>query len=118
MVRPLTDYETILIQRMLAVAAFDGVDLTQLLVEEIGDPGMGGLRFCYPRSCDDAKRNRDLVRMVFPDADGVEVQLVLDVDIEGKLHELDIWKVDNTPVLRWPDVSSIAIVSSRNLSEH
>lgn len=103
---------------MLDAASLSADYLDRVNVVELGDKGMGGLRFIHRDTPHDTQRCRDVARMRFDDVDGVEVQLVLDVDRDGMLYELDIWKVDNSPVIEWPEVEAIAADCLGNLSEH
>jgi hypothetical protein len=41
-----------------------------------------------------------IAEMQFDDADGVAILASLNVDKEGDLYELDVWKTDYTPVIR------------------
>jgi hypothetical protein len=67
------------------------------LVEEMNDGGMGSLRFV-------GSANRRLGACVgeaeFDDADGVTVSVALNIDQRGELFELDVWKVDFSPLQR------------------
>lgn len=69
-----------------------------LLVEEMDDGGMGSLAF--------APLGRRLGGTVsecqFTDADGVLVCAALNLDDTGVPMELDLWKVDFKPLVRWP----------------
>jgi hypothetical protein len=67
------------------------------LVEEMNDGGMGSLRFV-------GVQGRHLGKCVgsaeFIDADGILASVALNVDQNGELFELDIWKVDFSPLHR------------------
>lgn len=80
----------------------------QLLVEPMDNGGMGSFRIgesAAPRNLGSA-----VAEVQFPDVDGVLVSAVLNVDVEGRLYEVDIWKVNFTPLKRWPDELEIAAV--------
>jgi hypothetical protein len=74
-------------------------DLTGLSVESLDDGGMGSMRF-------EIGGNRVFFRCaadcMFQDSDGVVVFAALNLDQEGQLYELDIWKTDFSPLLCWP----------------
>ena len=76
----------------------------RLTVSPMPDGGMGSL-FLYlapPRAL--ARRfGREISQHRFQDEDGIEVIASLNIDQEGNLFELDIWKVDYSPLLRFPD---------------
>lgn len=69
-------------------------------VYEVNDGGMGGLRFVRPEGAP------GLGEYVGPgsflDCDGVEVFLWLNFDKHGNLFELDVWKVDEAPLIAYP----------------
>jgi hypothetical protein len=48
-----------------------------------------------------------LAKLYFLDEDGVLVTASLNATHEGKPAELDIWKVDFSPLKRWPTDSEI-----------
>lgn len=90
--------------------------LERLRVREMSDGGMGSLRLDLPRGGDPGRsgeghREGDGARRLgaqvagiqFTDADGVEVLAALNVDVDGELFELDLWKTDFTPLIRIPD---------------
>jgi hypothetical protein len=55
-----------------------------------------------------------LVTGEFIDADGVPVQVGVNLDQRGQLFELDVWKVDFSPRLKWPSPSDVRILPTRN----
>lgn len=80
----------------------------QLLVEPMDDEGMGSLRIgevAIPR-----KLGCAVAEVQFADADGIPVTAVLNVDTEGRLYEVDVWKVNFAPLQRWPSELEIASV--------
>ncbi|WGS47532.1 hypothetical protein LFL97_41105 (plasmid) [Burkholderia sp. JSH-S8] len=98
-------------ERVLLVALIAGepkendllASLEDAIVEEMDDGGMGGLLFCRP---DDRPRRfgKKLVEKEFVDVDGVPVMVAVNLDDDGELYELDIWKVDFSPLKRFPSV--------------
>jgi hypothetical protein len=76
----------------------------------MNDGGMGSLRL-FPGGIDDTSRSfgRELVLAEFPDTDGVPVSVALNLDAQGSLYELDVWKVDFSPLLQWPDPAALRI---------
>ena len=71
-----------------------------LLVQPMNDEGMGSL-LLFPDGI--TKETRLLGEQIsehqFTDEDGVAVIASLNVDSEGKLFELDIWKTDFSPLI-------------------
>ncbi len=68
-----------------------------LSVEDMNDGGMGSIRFLK-----DNKQERiwgeTAVEKEFSDQDQIPVMIYLDLDTQGEFFELDIWKVDFSPV--------------------
>jgi len=75
-------------------------------VSDMSDGGMGSIRFVLG-----SDENRILGAAAgeaeWEDADRVPVTAVLNLDANGNLYELDIWKVDFTPLLRYPDEAQL-----------
>jgi hypothetical protein len=73
------------------------------LVEPMADGGMGSLRF---QSLFNAHSDRALgeaiVQGEFNDCDGIPVSFTINVDRDGMLYELDLWRVDFNPLQRIP----------------
>ncbi|QQO17442.1 hypothetical protein JJB99_15535 [Bradyrhizobium diazoefficiens] len=65
------------------------------LVEDMNDGGMGSLRFVGSL---DRRLGKCIGEAEFDDADGVLVSVALNVDQRGELFELDLWKVDFSPL--------------------
>ncbi|WP_063826866.1 hypothetical protein [Cupriavidus sp. WS] len=74
--------------------------LDETIVEEMDGGGMGSLLFL--RS-DNRPRHlgKQLVEKEFADIDGVPVMVTVNLDERGELFELDIWKVDFSPLMRF-----------------
>lgn len=78
----------------------------ELLVTEMPDGGMGSLNF-HSQSAE-RHFNGAVAEGQFRDADGVLVIVTLNVDTEGNLYELDVWRTDFEPLQRWPEVHEIS----------
>jgi hypothetical protein len=70
-------------------------------VEDLNDGGMCSLRFRAP---DNRQRcfGKKIAEAEFTDEDGTLVSAVVNVDENGELFELDIWRVDFSPLKRYP----------------
>ncbi|MFP1131927.1 DUF6984 family protein [Asticcacaulis sp. W401b] len=78
--------------------------LDDIWVEPMSDGGMGGLRLSLRLpQVPDRKFTNQISALSFSDADGTAVSAVLNVDQFGELFELDMWKVDFSPLQRWPE---------------
>jgi hypothetical protein len=85
--------------------------LDDLGVKEMNDGGMGSLAL-VPKGLEDTSRSfgHQLASGEFTDGDGVPVSVALNVDKQGRLYELDVWKVNFKPLVEWPDPTAVRIV--------
>lgn len=103
-VRSLKDDERTLLTALIAgkpqAAQLLG-SIVSARVEEMNDGGMGSLRFCAT----DGRPRRlgmQLVEKEFIDSDGIPIMVAINLDEHGDLYELDIWKVDFSPLKQFP----------------
>jgi hypothetical protein len=99
--RPIKDHERPLIQTCFELAGLTLSD--HIRVEPLEDGGMGGLEI---------RKGAFITRFGiaechFFDADGVPVSVSLNATHDGKPAELDIWKIDFSPLIRWPNREDI-----------
>lgn len=75
-----------------------------LMVRPMLDGGMGSLTL-LPKNIIDKGRKLGMYvcEYQFSDADGVVVFASLNIDKEGELFELDMWKTDFNPLIRFPE---------------
>lgn len=67
------------------------------------DGGMGSLRILKGMADTGNRRFKTQISdCMFKDCDGVEVVASLNIDENGELFELDIWKVDFSPLIDIP----------------
>jgi len=85
--------------------------LEGLFVAAMNDGGMRSL-LLVPKGSEGLERSmgKEIASGEFVDGDGVLVSVTLNVDREGRLYELDVWKVNFTPVSCWPNPTAIKIV--------
>ena len=102
--RSLTDREKVLLRRLFQQLENVGewIDrLDSLEVREMPDGGMGSLYFVStaknPHEC---RLGQRVAELQFNDADGVTILASLNVDTEGELYELDIWRTDFRRVIQ------------------
>jgi hypothetical protein len=109
--RPLRPEEAALIRALLA-GVYPAETLESALkdsrVAEMQDGGMGSIRFLGsgPKSFGMA-----LVEAKYLDSDGVLVSIAVNADKQGQLLELDFWKVDFSPLKRYPNPSDVSGIS-------
>jgi hypothetical protein len=106
MARRLTNAERDLISFMLNGTDWWLEDDAQ--VEDMSDGGMGSLRFAS------SDQNRNFGAAVssaqFVDSDGIPVIATINVDQQSHLFELDIWKVDFSPLRLIPPPLEVQIL--------
>ena len=83
--------------------------LSTSLVKNMQDGGMGSIRFVHPEA---RSFGTALIEAKCTDSDGMLVSIALNVDNRGDLFELDFWKVDFSPLRRYPAPSDIRFPSS------
>jgi hypothetical protein len=75
--------------------------LADAVVEAMEDGGMGSLRFIHPAG-PAPRYGRTIAEATAADEDGVPLSITLSIDQHGRLFELDVWKVDNSRLRRFP----------------
>jgi len=94
--RKLTEPERALVLA-LAPNAMPGIDDARVV--EMQDGGMGSIKFI---NVADRRRSHSIAEAEYLDDDGVLVSIDLSVDENGELFEVDFWKVDFSPLRRYP----------------
>ncbi|AMS27045.1 hypothetical protein AEM51_08450 [Bacteroidetes bacterium UKL13-3] len=78
-------------------------DIENLYVSEMNDGGMGSLYFIMEDKDEHyRKMGRMIVEKQFLDTDNVPILVSLNVDEDGYLFELDIWRADFGIILEYP----------------
>ena len=97
---------------LVRVASEAGKDLhsaglsSASMVEQMADGGMGSLRFVDTAvECSNRRFGKIFVQGEFNDEDGVPVSFTVNLDDDGKIIELDLWRVDFSPLKRLPTQS-------------
>jgi len=76
-------------------------DLKNDLVKAMNDGGMGSLKF-YPKDDNVRTFGRQIAEINLSDVDGVPLSITINIDNNGDIFELDIWKVDFSPLKQFP----------------
>ncbi len=104
--RKLRPEEKILLQHLITKAQLElsNQEIDDLLVRNLDDGGMGSL-LIFPSAYDNKERlfGKTASECYFLDIDSVKVIASLNLDTDGNLYELDIWKTDFTPLIKIPD---------------
>jgi len=75
----------------------------RLLVTDMNDGGMGSIRFAQPGVKDQPRRmGARIAELEYSDEDGVTVLVSLNVDQDGELFELDVWKTNFGRLISYP----------------
>jgi hypothetical protein len=103
----------VLVRKLLAGTSLgDALEqrLSERLVRDMSDGGMGSIQFCPPEP---KKRlyGSTIGEGSFLDEDGTLVSVSLNLDQSGDLFELDMWKVDFSPLLRYPEPGNFKIIN-------
>ncbi len=77
-------------------------DLSDKLVEEMDDGAMGSLLFVANESNKVRKFYKEIATVSFLDIDGVPVSFAINIDDDGDIFELDVFKGDFSPIKRFP----------------
>jgi len=110
--RPLTDKEKEIITALIDGSdpkwAYLKEDLSDAKVSEMDDGGMGSLLFECKHNRGRGGRDITVIgNAEFQDGDGTIVSLGLNLDQYNELYEFDVWKVDYSPLINFPEVSDL-----------
>ena len=111
--RELREDELGVIRKILSQTVGKPVLLDQLAamkVQTMADGGMGSIRFYNGRTRSPLDYGEQIAEAAFQDADGVPVSITLSVDMTGDLFEMDVFKADFSPLIRYPDLDQLAII--------
>ena len=93
--RPLNSKEEELLSKLLDIAGLES-NLSELKVTELKDGEMGSL--AIGENYKKRSFGKQVAEYQFTDLDGIEVSCTLNLDTEGNLYELDIFKADFSPL--------------------
>jgi hypothetical protein len=86
--------------------------IPECLVEEMQDGNMGSLKFVTSESRH-RRFGEKIAEAEFVDEDGVLVSATINLDDRGNLFELDLWKVDFSPLKRYPRAEDLDVEPRR-----
>ncbi|VEJ21499.1 DUF6984 family protein [Neisseria animaloris] len=104
--RPLTDDEANLLKILLANKKPQYAQLQTYFSDSVitlDDGGMGSFLFFNEKNEEDNLKIIPISEYQFNDKDDVPVLATLYSYSDGRLYELDIWKVDFSPLLTYPN---------------
>jgi hypothetical protein len=112
-VRELREDESRVIRKMLfqiGVGTEFEDQLAAMKVQTMADGGMGSIRFYDGRDRSPLDYGGQIAEAAFQDADGMPVSVTLSVDRAGQLFEMDVFKADFSPLIRYPALDDLAII--------
>jgi hypothetical protein len=96
--------------RFLLSDVFEPAELENTLatarVRDMNDGGMGSIRFIGPGL---RRFGKQLTEAEYLDRDGVLLSIAVNADRDGNLFEVDFWKVDFSPLKRYPKPSGLTV---------
>lgn len=105
-IRKLSEAEILLLSVMIDASEEKWSYLKSLIssadVYDMNDGGMGSLKFIIEDE-DGRQFGETICEAEFIDTDGITVSIVLNVDQQNRLYELDVWKVNFSQVLTFPE---------------
>lgn len=96
--RIIKDHERILIEHLLRLACADKMFSIPTMVEDLNDGGMGSIQLSRKGS-----HSGELILVQYLDTDEQLVLIGLSKNEYGELFDLDFWKVDFSPLIRYPN---------------
>jgi hypothetical protein len=115
--RPLKREEKALLTALLTPLRADFQSkISSCLVEDMNDGGMGSLKFINSGESEIRSLGRSLAEAQYTDEDGVPVSIVVNADKNNELYELDFWKVDFSPLRRYPKPEQLIIKIKKGAS--
>lgn len=79
------------------------ISIDDIMVEVMNDGDMGSLYIVYPNKQRPTRRMKECIaEKEFFDSDNIPISVTLNVDDDDDLFEIDIWKVDSSPVIKYP----------------
>ena len=76
-------------------------------ISPMDDGQMGSIRFITTTPSDERCFGGAVAEAEYLDADGIRVNIAVNVDDAGDLYEIDFWKVDFSPLVRYPEPSDL-----------
>ena len=92
-----------LLENMLKELKDYDFNLDNLKVMDMLDGNMGSLYIVNPlKTREERKMDKAIIEKQFYDADDVSISISINIDTDGNLFELDIWRVDFNPIINFP----------------
>lgn len=69
---------------------------------------MSSIRF-LPNAGEAQSLGQTLAEAVYIDEDGISVSIIVNADEQGRIYELDFWKVDFSPLRSYPSPEQLQV---------
>lgn len=114
--RLLNHHERELVSAMLMGTPYESL-LENLLIYRVYEmqDGMGSLKFEGDKK--DRTLGLSVAQVEYFDEDNVPVSIMINVDEEGEIYELDIWKIDFTPLKTFTHSSLIKLKTLERITK-
>ncbi len=94
---------------LFLLSKFDGFDefkknISTCVVQDMSDGGMGSIRFWHEEK---REFSSILIECECTDEDGVCIVISLNLDRNGDLFEMDLWKTNFLPLNAYPDIKNV-----------
>ena len=80
--------------------------IERVRVRDLSDGGMGSIEL-GEGSANARRMSACVAEADYVDSDGVSVSIAINVDQNGHLFEVDMWKVDFSPLIQYPNSRTI-----------
>lgn len=86
--------------------------LSNSTVQEMNDGGMGSLKFEDKKGI--KRMSEEIVAICLSDVDGTPLGITLNIDTNGDLYELDVFKADFSPLIAFPTAPYIELPNNKS----
>jgi uncharacterized protein DUF6984 len=105
------DERAILNKLLSRTALAKMAEISDMLVQDMPDGGMGSIHFCRTEQRSETRPlAKQIAEGTFKDRDGTPVSITLNVDDRGELLELDVFKGDGSPLVSYPDPQDVEVI--------
>ena len=107
--RNLTDKEKALLRHLLTgnrVGLTLGLDSAKVF--DMNDGGMGSIRFQAPVG-EETRFGAEIAKAFYHDVDKELVDIAVNIDEQGRLFEIDFWKVDYSKLIQYPEPNQLEL---------
>ena len=111
--RHLCEEELAIVRKMISATPLQQEldrQISDALVQDMPDGGIGSIKFYSGRPRAESEYGKLIAEAAFQDGDGVPVSATLSLDKSGYVFELDMFKADGSPLMRYPNLDDFKII--------